>query len=371
MLIVALLCVCNSCTQSSVTPYPTTKNIVRLTDKNMPEVESFSLEKVSLPEEYANAEYHVYNDSIAIIVNYNHPQPYIVTFYNLNTQKEIAGYFKKGQGPDELITATGSMHHNYLIVRDGTIQAVSRLDVDSVLLKRNEYKPAITLLGGKTSSCVFVDENTITMANPYYINDGFEVEGLPEFIQYDAKTAEPLANYKQNDKNFPANVTLRSIVYCNSKYIAFWYKYPVVTIYDNDFNLVKMYRDDIFKDNDEIGKVKPSMLIASGFDDFFIFCNQTENYIISTNGRWQMSASELSENGGNQWMKSIDFIMTRFGNQEIWCFDNDMNLVRRLKCSDTIGFISSVSYNEESKTFYISAMNEDEEYCLYRCIFKK
>lgn len=361
----------NSCTQQPTTPYPTTKNIVRLTDQNMPSVEYFSIEKVALPEEYADAEYHVYNDSIAIIVNYKHPQPYIVTFYNLNTEKEIAGYFKKGSGPNELISATGSLHHNCLIIRDGSMQAVSRLDVDSVLAYGNAYNPTITQLDGRAISCVFVDDNTITMANPYYINDGFGVDGLSEFVQYDAKTGEPLAEYKQNDKNFPANVTQRSIVYCNSKYIAFWYKFPVITIYDHDFNLLKMYRDDIFKDNNEIMTGPKSMLIANGFDDFFIFCSQTETYIFSTNSRWQMSASELLENGGHQWMQSPNFTLTRFGNQEIWCFDNDMNLVRRLKCSDTIGFISGVSYNEDSKTFHISAMDEDEEYCLYKCIFKK
>ena len=69
-------------------PYPTTDNIVRLTDQNMPAVEFFTLEKVKLPEKYANAQYFVYNDSVLIIINNQRPQPYVVTFYNLNTQKE-------------------------------------------------------------------------------------------------------------------------------------------------------------------------------------------------------------------------------------------------------------------------------------------
>lgn len=290
----------------------------------------------------------------------------------MNTQKVIAGYIRKGNGPNELISAWSTLHRHSLILRDGTACAVACINIDSALIGY-VHKPIITRLEGSAHPCVFIDE-MLTMVNPYYINDGFGVNGLPEFIQYDVKTGKLLANYKNNDKNFPANLTQRSIAYCNSKYIAFWYCFPIITIYDKDFNLMKMYRDDKFNDPAVVNiGGEFSELLSDGFNEFFMFGCQTENHIIAINVRGQMLKSEFQRKGGYQWAQnnSADFTLTRCKNQEIWCFDNDMNLVRRFKCSDTIGFIRSVSYNEKSKTLYINAMDEDEEYCLYRCVFEK
>ena len=349
-------------------PYPTTDNIVRLTDQNMPAVEYFTLEKVKLPEKYANAQYFVYNDSVLIIINNQRPQPYVVTFYNLNTQKEIAGFFLEGTWSDRISKGGGTMYRNTLIVGDGFAHIMVRFNVDSVLTEKFAYKPAITRLTS-VRSCVFVDENTITMANPMYVNGEYGVEGVPEFIQFDAKTGKPLADYKKNDKNFPANLTGRSIAYSNSKYIAFWHNFPIITIYDKDFNLLKMYRDDKFEDTEV--REEHSELLSKNIDNFFAFASQTDNYIFAFNGRGHISRDEFEKKGGFQWVETTDFTMARLKNQEIWCFDNDMNLVRRLKCKTKICFIQDVSYNENSKNLFVNAMDENEKYCLYRCKFKK
>lgn len=343
-------------------PYPTTDNIVRLNDQNMPAVEYFKLEKIKLPEVYANAEYHIYNDDIAIIINKN-PQPYVVTFYNLNTQKIIASFFRKG----ELMMASADLRRNNLIVRDGFLHIVSQLNIDSVLVYGYAYNPAVTQVGS-AHSCVYVGENTITMANPMYVSDEYGVEGLPEFIQFDAKTGKPLADYKKNDKNFPSNLTQRSIAYCNSKYIAFWYNFPIITIYDKNFNLLKMYRDDKFKDTEVVEEY--SELLAKDIDQHFAFAGQTDNYIFANNGRCQMTKEEFKKKGGYQWAETTDFTKDRFKNQEIWCFDNDMNLIHRFKCKDRILYINKVSYSEKTKTLYINAKDENEEFCLYRCKLK-
>ncbi|MBR5644541.1 MAG: hypothetical protein IKW77_10185 [Salinivirgaceae bacterium] len=341
-------------------PYPTTDNIVRLTDQNMPAVEYFTLEKIKLPEIFANAEYHIYKDDIAIIINYKNPQPFVVTFYNLNTKKIIVGYFKKG----ELVMATGDLRCNNLVVRDGFLHIVSQLNIDSVLVYGYAYRPAVTQLGSG-HSCVYVGENTLTMTNPQYVNDGYGVEGLPEFVQYDAKTGKPFADYKKNDKNYPSNLTQRSIAYCNSKYIAFWYNYPIITIYDKDFNLLKMYRDDKFNDTEVVEEY--SELLAKDIEDFFAFAGQTDNYILAFNGRCHVTREEFIEKGGIQWAETDDYNLARFKNQEIWFFDNDMNLVRRLKCKNKMSFIRKVSYNEKSNSLYINAKDANDEYCLYRC----
>ena len=347
-------------------PYPTTDNIVRLTDQNMPAVEYFTLEKVRLPEKYADAQYFVYNDSVLIIINNQHPLPYVVTFYNLNTKKVIAGFFLDWS--DRISKGGGTMYRNTLIVCDGFAHNVVRLNVDSVLTEKFAYKPTVTQLPS-LYSCIFVDENTITMANSMYISDEYGVEGLPEFIQFDAKTGKPLANYKQNDKNYPANMTSRSIAYSNSQYIAFWSNYPIITIYDKDFNLIKMYRDDKFKDTEV--REEDLELLSDNIDEFFLFARQTDNYIFACNGRAHISREEFLKKGGFQWAQTADFTMARFKNQEIWCFDNDMNLIRRFKCKNKLGFILKVSYNEKTKNLFITTMDTNREYCLYRCKFNK
>lgn len=351
-------------------PYPTIENMVRLTDQNMPSVESFSVEKVELPEEYANAFFYVYNDSIVIIENVAHPQPYIVTFYNMNSRKEMAGFFTKGSGPGELISATSQLHRNYLIVRDGMSHAVTRLNIDSVLNVGNAYIPFITRTKETVCSCVYSGNDTITASNPMYISSDFGVEELPEFMQYDVKTGELLAEYKENNKNFPASLTQRSIAYCNSKYIAFWTIFPIITIYDNEFNLVKMYRDDKFKDPTVVGGDSESMLISDGLNSAFCFGGQTDNYVFAINSRCQISRDEVKKNGGIQWLGSPDFRLAMAKEQEIWCFDNDMNLVRRLKCRNTIGQFSCISYNEKTNNLFITARDEDDEHFLFKCIIQ-
>ena len=367
--IIIMVAVAVSSLAAIAQPYPTTDNIVRFTDQNMPAVEYFTLEKIRLPEKYADAQYFVYNDSILIIINNQHPLPFVVTFYNLNTKKEIAGFFLAGTWSDKMSKGGGVMYRSTLMVRDGFAHIVARFNVDSVLTEKYAYKPTITPQLFWFGSCIFVDENTITMENPMYISDKYGVEGLPEFIQYDAKTGKLLADYKKNDKNFPANLTGRTIAYCNSKYIAFWSRYPIITIYDKDFNLLKMYRDDKFKDN-EVREENRDFLMKN-IDNFFTFACQTDNYIFANNGRGHISREEFEKKGGIQWIETTDFTIAKHKNQEIWCFDNDMNLVRRFKCKNKLSFISNVSYNEKSKNMFVNAMDENGKYCLYRCKFNK
>lgn len=346
-------------------PYPTTDNIVRLTDQNMPAVEYFTAEKVKLPEIYANAEYHIYNDDIAIIINYKNPQPFVVTFYNLNTKKIIAGFFKKG----EMMYVGGQMRCNDFVVANGISHTVFRFNIDSVLAYGFAYSPAVTQFGTTyESSLVYVDENTIVMPNSQYITGDFGVEGLPEFILCNAKTGKPLTDYKQNNKNSPGNLMYRSIAYCNSKYVAFWHNFPIITIYDKDFNLVKMYRDDKFKDAEAIKTEPYSMLSTDGLTSLFGLYCQTNNHIFVINGRSQMTRAEVLKKGGIEWLDSSQSL-DRFKDAEIWCFDNDMNLIRRFKCKNKL--IRNVSYNEKTKNLFITAMDTNGEYCLCRCKFNK
>lgn len=376
VLVVASFCLSlGSCNHASFNakPYPVTKNIVRLTDENMPPVEYFSLEKIALPEKYAEAEYSVYNDSIAVIVNSDHPDPYIVTIFNLNTGKEFAGYFKKGQGPDEMISVMARIHRNCLYVLDLATNAVSRLNIDSVLAQGDAYHPVCIDLDCLmvSNNFIFEGNDTITMANPMYVSNDLGVEDIPEFMQFDAKTGLPVANYKINDQNYPANLVQRSIVRCDSNYVVFWGVYPIITIYDKKFNLVKMYRDDKFDDPELVSEGSDApMLSASGISLFFALGCQTENYFLARNFRCQISGIDLERKGGLNWLRSDESRFGRYKDTEIWCFDNKANLVRRFKCSKTIT-IAKISYNEKSDKLYLTAKDENDEYCLYKCIFEK
>lgn len=361
-----------SCKQTNKTPYPTTDNVVLLTDENMPAVEYFTLEKIDLPEKYADDSYYVYNDSVVIIVDSEHPDPFIVTLFNLNTKEEIAGYFKKGNGPNEMISVMAKRHRNYLHLIDLGTHAASRLNIDSALTKGFDYKPVIIDL-----ECPLIDDfvysgqDTIIMVNQMYINDGYGVSNLPEFIKYDAKTGDLLNDYKRNEVNMPANMIQRSIVNLGNKYAVLWGTLPIITIYDQNLNLVKLYRDSKYKDPDILVYDEGlPMLAVDGFSLFFSLNCQTDNYFFAQNIRHQMTGTEFGRKGGIKWLSSEDARFGRYKDTEIWCFNNNAELVRRFKSRENI-ILHRSSYNEKTGKLYVEAKDKDEETNLYLCVFDK
>ncbi|MCQ2973491.1 MAG: hypothetical protein MJ211_01625 [Bacteroidales bacterium] len=351
-----------SCSQKQ-TYYPVPDEVTMLIEDNMPEVETFTLEKISLPTKYQNSKYFVYDDSLVVILNNSNPNPYLVSVYNLNTKQEIAGYFKKGNGPNEFMNLYGYSHNKNLLLQDGNLHALTQLNIDSIILKGNNYIPKITYHDAQVmTDFVFLGNDTIVSANGMFIK-GFGVDNVSEFELYDANTGKALQKYPQNEKNFPPNAVYRTITYSNSKFVVFWSLFPVISIYDKNFNIIKQYRDAKFKDclltiqEEEFNNIK-------SVDDFllyFTFGCETDNFIVASNYRYNIKREMINP------QSNIDFSK----DYEMWIFDTDMNFKRRLKPKNSVNEnIWLVSYCENSNNFYLTCTDEDEEFALYKCILK-
>lgn len=357
----------SACSPKSESHYPECKNVIEISE-NEPAVEYFTLKKIDLPVKYAGGEYFVYNDSIAIIVNSKNPHPFIVTFYNLNTKEEIAGYFKKGNGPSEMLNVAADLKRNYLYVSDYSLNTDTRVNIDSVLIKKNDYAPVFVHFDSSIRSDAFeyVADDTITAINEWYMK-GFGASELPEFVQYDAKTGEPFAEIEENTDIYPGTPYGRSMAYTNAGYIVFWARFPVVTVYDKSFKMTKIYKDPYY-DFPKLTQVNNSpMLWEDGDSFFFNFGTQTNNFIFANSPRFRVP----SGNSKIEFYKSQDFAKKLYEKYEIFCFDNNFNLVRRFKPQNGIIYPHGISYCEQSGNMYITSMDEDEDYCLYKCIFEK
>ncbi|MCQ2973488.1 MAG: hypothetical protein MJ211_01610 [Bacteroidales bacterium] len=363
-LLILILLIFASCSQNQSNKtcyYPVPEEVTMLTEDNMPKVETFTLEKIPLPTKYLMNYCYVYQDSLVVSINYSNPNPYIISVYNLNTQQEIAGYFKKGNGPNELMSFNGYLHNNNLFIRDGNLHALTQLNMDSVILKGNNYTPIITFCDALLmSDFVYLGNDTIVSANGMFIK-GFDVDEVNEFELYDAKTGKALKEYPLNEKNFPPPTVLRTMTFSNSKFIVFWEKFPIISIYDKNFNIISQFRDAIFDDN-VMSFVDDNNTIASKeyFSFYFNFSCKTENNIIVHNFRYNIKYKDLKS------PEEIDANAT----YETWIFDADMNLKRRLKPEVKLENVRKVSYSEKSNTFYLNCNDEDGELALYKCILK-
>lgn len=357
----------SSCNNSYEKYYPDVDRVVELTDDNMPAVEYFTLEKIDLPEKYAASNYHVYHDSIVIIVNDEHPSPYVVTFYNLNTNQEIAGYFQKGSGPNEVISISSTIRHNNLLISDYSNYGVAKLNIDSVLLKGNDYYPQIYRITDIAIDFDFVNDSIITMINPNYTNV-FGVKNSPEFVHFNINTGEPLENYLTEQNFYSGNASNRTFAFNGKEYAVFWQLYPVITIYDSIFNPILAYRDPKFKDP-KLG-ITGQYPMADEIETnslFFCLLEQTDNNIVVGNSNYQIMRSELSINK----IRDPKFKYERNKNYEIWLFDNDFHIRKRYKSKYGLSVTIACSYCEQSGSLYLTTMNKDEDYCLYKCIFEK
>ncbi|MBP5369889.1 MAG: hypothetical protein J6Z01_15700 [Bacteroidales bacterium] len=238
--------------------YPVPDEVTMLTDENMPEVETFTMEKIPLPAKYQNSNYYVYQDSLVVVRNNANPllnnnsnsnsNPYVICVYNLNTQQEIAGYLKKGDGPNEFLSFGGHFNNENLLLKDGNLHAFTQINMDSIVIKRYNYVPKILYHDAfMMTDFALLGNDTIVSANGMFIK-GFDVDEVPEFELYDAKTGKALQKYPKNEKNIPAPSVMRTMTYSNSKYIVCWNRFPVISIYDKNFNIIKQYRDSKYED---------------------------------------------------------------------------------------------------------------------------
>ena len=353
-----LLAVClYSCQNNSknIYPSPDVENITYFEDMQMPEVENYILQELSTPEDNPNGLYFVHADTVLIVNNFmGNPEHNVFTCYNLNTLDSIAGSITRGDGPSEMIGGMPKLRNGNLDVYDVTCNTISSLSVDSILEKKDEYKPYLTRIEDLLVDFVFKGDTAI-ISNAYYVN-GFGVSSeVPNFICLNSKTGHSFNKNIENQECFPVDATTRSFFY-NTKleqYFEIWNRFPVINIYDNNFKLIKQYKyrnyeDMIFEPVGEGNRLWPKDDILASY--FYYGC-QTEKYFYVIN---ENIPTYLMSEGKD------------FANREIWCFDYDNNLKRRIKFNNPEVNDFLLSVNEQTGNIYLCGLHSDGETFLYK-----
>lgn len=353
---VLALCLYSCQNNKHIYPSPDIDKITYFEDMQMPEVEIYKLQQLPTPEDNPNGAYFVYADTVLIVEDIiGNPEHNVFTCYNLNTLDSIAGIIKRGDGPDEMIGAMAIFRNGNLDVYDVTCNTITSLSVDSILNKKDEYKPYLTHIDELIHDFVFKGDTAI-VSNASYVN-GFGVSPeVPNFMALSSKTGQSFNKTVANKECFPFDATNRRFFY-NTKldqYFEIWVSFPVINIYDKNFELIKQYKYRNYEDMifEPVGKDNMLWPKDGNFASFFYKACQTEKYFYVINNN---SPSLMSEEED-------------FTNQEIWCFDYDNNLKRRIKINNPEVNDFLLSVNEQTGNIYLCSANSEEETFLYKLI---
>ncbi len=348
-----------SCQNNSkhIYPSPDVDNITYFEDMQMPEVENYKLQQLPTPEDNPNGEYFVYADTVLIVVNFmGNPEHDVFTCYNLNTLDSIAGIIKIEDDSDEMIGDMPKYRNGNLDVHNVIDNTIYSLCVDSILEKKDKYEPYITQIDDRICDFVFKGD-TVIVSNDSYVN-GFGVSPeVPNFISLSRETGQSFNKIVANQECFPGSASLRSFFY-NTKldqYFEIWVSFPVINIYDKNFELIKQYKyrnheDITFEPTGEWNTLMPK---DYNFVYYFEYACQTEKYfyVIANN----IPTYGLSE--GEDFTK-----------QEIWCFDYDNNLKRRIRIKNHEFNDFLLSVNEQTGNIYLCSITSEGETSLYKLI---
>lgn len=334
---------------------------VFLTEENMPPVEYFTLEKVEVPKSSELDErYYVYADTLLFTLQSKIPSPYMLSVYNLKTKELVAGYFRKGSGPEELISIKCSFHENEIYAFDVTQNKVAVLNVDSIALLKYGYAPAmITLQGGDCKCFTRCEHDTLIGINQFHFY-GFGCEKVPEFLKIGCSDGKIPESSSIVD-NIPININYRIPYYNESthQYVVAWNRFPYINIYDENFKLRKQY---VGPDN-----YMADLIVWPDFGNMIMDRDTTSEYFYADGCQTETHIFYLNY---RFWGKAYNWATVGL-NAEIFCFDSSLNLVRRLKQKDFTSTYFNVSYCEKSGNMYLNAEDEDGEICLYKCVFEK
>ncbi|MDO4461762.1 MAG: hypothetical protein Q4C30_04595 [Bacteroidia bacterium] len=337
--------------------------VVYLKDENLPPIEYFTLEEVELDNNAETFSY-VYKDKMIIKCQRN-TSP-LVSVFDYNTHKEISHYFNRGNGPIDMLGPSAHIKDNNIYIYDFLQDRIASFIPDSILTQRSSYKPKISYIAFKTSSSFdFIDNNTILVYNDMY-KEGFDVgENVPEFFVTDANSGKSTnSEFKTNGKYYPMNVTGGEIVKCPQSdliYVAYQDE-PRIKIMDKNLKTIKTL----------LGPEENDMeFVVEGFDFyhnrekssyFYTSSCTTSNYCVFINDRaYKLDMYEARD------------VLTHSARQEIWVMNSNGDIVRRLKQKDTSAAkkMMYISYCEENDTFHVNAADEDDEFCLYKCVLEK
>lgn len=340
--------------------YPRTDNVVNLTEDSLPPLEYFLLMEMEVPDKYKMPTCYMYDDSIMLIVTEENPSPYLITVMNYNTKEIIAEYCEYGGSRKKTKSMSIVQRKNYFNLKDYVKCNVSRLCMDSVIARRGEYALQWTSFAlFNILDFDYVNDSTITWGNPEYIK-GFGLKGIPNFVQTNLR-GHFLAEYPRSKNIYTASALFRTMAINGSRYMEFWENYPVINVYDRNFRIEKQYRDTKFKDT-ELFLTDNSLMEKGVSLECFEFGCQTDKYVLVNNYRSSLAfeGNVVSNND------------PAFGaNHEIWFFDTNCNLVRRMRCKNLKGQVMGLSYCDKTGNLYMSVVKDKDHCAFYKCVIDK
>lgn len=353
VLLLGVLLVMASCNQKqSVNP----DKLVYLTDDNIPPLQTISFEQVDLPEdECMNSNFFVYDDSILIVCPLR-PQTYCLTVMNINTKKIIGRYLPRGNGPGEVMDCVFHLKQNRLIVNETTRKLII-IDMDSLLLSGQAYKPAVYQTGIDIVDVDVLTDTTFLFSNIWYMDGcGNKVnEALPEFLvtgkdcQISFEVPEGASAVCSVNASFLlTNTNLQKV------FIAYSYK-PQFTLLNSNLDTLKV----IYGPDPLIKKQKFIEIGGALFQDKI--SGYATGYSISTDSKIFMGSVRLYNIPRKEYRE-----VSHKNQGEIYQFDWDGNMVARYQMEKTHKFIGVCGYSEKSGILYVEALDSNEEHALFK-----
>ncbi len=133
------------------------------------------VETIDLPESMFRAkEFDVYHDSILIVTNKAGDEIPFLEFYRLNNNPErICGFFRKGNGPSEMLDVHTVICDGKVVVHDYIKNTYCQVDIDSAVNVTGYTPQPLKNLpnGAMTASLTAFSDDSLLLWNPYYFVD--------------------------------------------------------------------------------------------------------------------------------------------------------------------------------------------------------
>lgn len=324
-------------------------NTIELDTEIKQTAKSFNKDIVPLPKEFIYAKsFHVYKDSILIVLNKKNKETSFLEFYNLQTNDSIGQYLSYGQGPCEFLDAKIHLYDNLLAIEDIHKKEWLYLNLDSL---RSEllHNPQMIKINTYTFDVIPYKQGSFIMEdlNHFYSEDlgmDFRTERLKRIMPDYTESNEDIPPFYV--KNVVGGIILPNfskerVVYA-SQY------YPIVEIYDDDLLLHKTITgpDDI----------KPQYMVV---DNEVIFKKRIPySYLAHTQNKDFFYLT---------YMGNFYEVEKKLINYPLWLFKYDWN--GNLLNSFYIGeYVKSISVSGDGKSFYATSYDEEENPILIKLL---
>ena len=330
--------------------------VVYLTEKNIPPLQQvLEYEKIDLPEDETMASYfYVYYDTILIVVH-NRPDPFWLTIMNLNTKEVISNYFKKGNGPKEMLFNYTDLHNNRLLFIDRTALKISIINLDSVVQLGQLYEPKIYYQSSDSYTAVdALTDTSFLFYNFWYLENEGEIinSSVPELV-VTGKDAN--YSYVPQKEATAVNIVSGAGVLSDvnrQKECIYHYCKPQITLLNSSLDTIKIicgpepiekYK---YEDRGNFGGLWPVL-----YNEYYRKGISTDNFILVKNNRlYNVPPKKLTE-------------VREKHKPEIFKFDWEGNLIARYQVKT---FYALSGFSEKTNTLYLTIRDEEGENCLYK-----